>query len=197
MGYGEGIASIGMTSTAARRTVRSQPVVLAAAAVVILALAGIAYGFAKGVGGESSPGQPVVGDAAPFTIKALDGTTFELAAHAEQPVLLYFWASWCVPCRSEAPMIQRLWGEYQAKGYTFVGMNIWDTEADARKFMEDFELTFPLVRDPENKVYLDYGVETLPMAFLIRPGLEIDRRYVGELKESDLRTMLDGLRSPS
>lgn len=112
-------------------------------------------------------------------------------------MLLYFWASWCVPCRSEAPLIQRLWPEYQAKGYTFVGMNIWDTDSYARKFARDFELTFPVVRDPENKVYLDYGVETLPMAFLIRPGLQVERRYVGQLEEGDLRSMLDHLREPS
>lgn len=186
-----------MTSSGLGRAVRGQPVVLLAAAIVILVLAGITYGVAKGVGGNEGPGQPAIGDAPPFAIKAFDGTTFDLAAHGDQPVLLYFWASWCVPCRSEAPMIQRLWAEYEAKGYVFVGMNIWDTESDARRFAQDFELTFPTVRDPENKVYLDYGVETLPMAFLIRPGLEIDRRYVGELKESDLRTMLDRLRGPS
>ena len=185
-----------MTSSPLGRTLRNQPVMLVAVAVVLIALAGITYAVATGVG-EHTPGQPAVGDAPPFSIAAFDGSSFDLAAHADGPVLLYFWASWCVPCRSEAPLIQRLWPEYQAKGYTFVGMNIWDTDSDARKFARDFELTFPVVRDPENKVYLDYGVETLPMAFLIRPGLEIDRRYVGELKESDLRTMLDRLRGPS
>lgn len=165
--------------------------------IVLLVLSVITYGVFKGVGGESTPGEPAVGDAPPFSITAFDGSTFNLAEHSDRPVLLYFWASWCVPCRTEAPLIQRLWSEYEAKGYTFVGMNIWDTETDARKFAKDFGLTFPVVRDPENKVYLDYGVETLPMAFMIRPGLEVDRRYLGELKEGDLRTMLDQLREPS
>lgn len=172
---------------------RSQPVVLVATVLVLLILAGLSYGVLKGVGGESTPGQPAVGDAPPFSIAAFDGSTFDLAQHSEGPVMVYFWASWCVPCRTEAPLIQRLWGEYEAKGYTFVGMNIWDTEADARKFARDFGLTFPVVRDPENRVYLDYGVETLPMAFMIRPGLQVDRRYVGELQEGELRAMLDRL----
>lgn len=185
-----------MSSSPLLRTLRAQPVVLVAAAIVLLILAGITYGVAKGIG-DHTPGEVAVGDAPPFAIAAMDGSTFDLAAHADGPVFLYFWASWCVPCRTEAPLIQRLWPEYQAKGYTFVGMNIWDTDTDARKFARDFELTFPVVRDPENRVYLDYGVETLPMAFLIRPGLEVERRYVGELEEGDLRSMLDHLLEPS
>ncbi|MGE0229158.1 MAG: TlpA family protein disulfide reductase [Dehalococcoidia bacterium] len=186
-----------MTSPRVAQVVRRQPVMLIAAVIVLALLSVTAYGMARGVGGGNQPGEAVVGDAPPFAIQAFDGTTFDIAAHDDRPILLYFWASWCLPCRSEAPLIQRLWAEYEGRGYTFVGMNIWDTEADAKRFAEEFGLTFPVVRDPENRVYLDYGVETLPMAFMIRPGLEIDRRYLGELKEDDLRAMLDRLAEPS
>jgi len=186
-----------MTSSAFVRTVRTQPVVVVAAVIVVLALAGITYGVVRRIGGGGTPGEAVIGDAPPFEVETFNGTTFDLAAHAEQPVLRYFGASWCPPCRTQAPTIQRLWEEYQAKGHMFVGGNIWETGADARKIARDFGLTFPLVRHPENTVYLDYGVETLPMAFLTRPRLGTDRRYVGELKEGDRRTMLDGLRTPS
>jgi len=174
------------------RTLRGQPVLLVGILVVLLLLGGLALGFATGAGGGDAGGQ-ALGQAPDFSIKAFDGGTFTLAEHADKPVLLYFWASWCEPCKTEAPLIQRLWAEYQAQGYMFVGMNIWDSETDARKFAEDYELTFPLVRDRENKVYLDYGVERLPIAFALRPGLEVDRRYIGELKEPELRSMLDGL----
>jgi hypothetical protein len=50
-----------------------------------------------------------------------------------------------------------------------------------------------VVRDRENAVYLDYGVERLPVAFFLRPGLGVERQYLGELKEADLRSMLDEL----
>ena len=186
-----------MTSTQVTRSVRSQPVALIAAGLVIAIFAAIAFAMARRAGGDELAGQPTIGDAPPFSARTLDGGSFDLATHTEQPVLLYFWASWCVPCRTEAPLVQRLWREYEAKGYAFVGMNIWDAETDAQKFARDFGLTFPLVRDPQNAVYLDYGVETLPMAFLIRPGLVVDRRYIGELKEGDLRAMLDHLMEPS
>jgi peroxiredoxin len=181
-----------MTALPSKRALRGQPVLLLAAGIVLLLLGGIVLAVAKGVAGNDTP-DVAIGQAPDFTLDAFDGSSFHLADHANQPVLLYFWASWCEPCKSEAPLIQRLWQEYQAKGYTFVGMNIWDSDDDARQFASEYGLTFPVVRDRQNKVYLDYGVETLPMALFIKPGGEVDRRYIGQLKESDLRSMLDKL----
>jgi len=174
------------------RALRGQPVVLLAAAVVLVLLGGLVLALVRGVGGQDSTGTSI--DQAPdFTLEAFTGKAFTLSDHADGPTLVYFWASWCEPCKTEAPLIERLWQEYEPKGYTFVGMNIWDSEKDAREFASDYGLTFPVVRDRENEVYLDYGVESLPMAFFLRPGLEVDRRYLGELKEADLRSMLDNL----
>lgn len=174
------------------RTLRGQPVLLVGAGIVFLLVGGLAFAFIND-NGDNQAGEAGVGQASNFSIEAFDGSTFTLADHSDKPVLLYFWASWCEPCKTEAPLIQRLWPEYQAKGYVFVGMNIWDSETDAREFAQDYGLTFPVIRDRENKVYLDYGVERLPMALFLRPGMDIDRRYLGELKESDLRSMLDRL----
>lgn len=193
MGVGNGIASIDMTSSAIARTVRSQPVVVGAAGLVLAVLAVLAVAVVRDRGSDGTVGEVVAGQVPRFEAETLDGATFRIADYDDRPMLIYFWASWCLPCRAEAPAIERLWSEYEAKGYTFVGMNIWDTEADAKKFAREFDLSFPLVRDPENKVYLDFGVETLPMAFIVRPGLEIDRKYLGELTEGDLRTMLDSI----
>lgn len=186
-----------MTLSAITRTVRSQPVVFVAAGLVLAVLAVLATAVLRERGAEGTVGEAAEGQVPRFEARTLDGAKFSIADHDERPMLIYFWASWCLPCRAEAAAIQRLWSEYEAKGYTFVGMNIWDTEADAKKFAREFDLTFPLVRDPENKVYLDFGVETLPMAFIVRPGLEIERKYIGQLTEADLRTMLDGVGAAS
>jgi hypothetical protein len=72
-----------------------------------------------------------------------------------------------------------------------VGVNIWDGERDARRFAEAQRLTFPLVTDPGGKTYLAYGVQTLPTAFVLRPGLQTDRKFIGALTEAQLREMLD------
>jgi len=66
-------------------------------------------------------------------------------------------------------------------------------EADARRFVEDLGLTFPLARDAERAVYVEYGVQGLPVAFFLEPGLQIRSRYDGSLDEATLREELDRL----
>jgi cytochrome c biogenesis protein CcmG/thiol:disulfide interchange protein DsbE len=116
--------------------------------------------------------------------------TFALGEYRERPVFVYFWASWCTPCKREAPLIQRLWPEFEARGYTFVGVNIQDHEQDARRFIEEHGLSFPQVRDREGAVYLEYGVYGLPESFFLKPGLLVHEKYLGEFSEAVLRERL-------
>lgn len=160
------------------------------AAVALLVV--LAVAMRRGVG-DSPIGRTDAGftEASSFTLPTLDGAgTFDIDAHADGPLFVYFWASWCAPCREEAPVIERLWPEYRARGYTFVGVNILDGEGDARTFADEFSLTFPIVRDVEGTVYLDYGVYGLPEAFFLRPGLRVSEKFNGALDEQELRAML-------
>ena len=124
-----------------------------------------------------------------FDLPAFDGSRFVLAEHANEPVFVYFWASWCAPCEQEAPLIQALWPEYEALGYTFVGVNIWDSEERAREFVTRHGITFPIVID-DGTTYLDYGVYGLPEAFFLRPGLLVEQKYIGALTEEPFRERL-------
>ena len=179
-----------MIATSAGPGWQRRTIVLAAGIVVVALLAVLALSLARGRTTEDASatdlGQPTA-----FELPMLQGGTFDLAQHADGPVFVYFWASWCAPCVQEAPIIQRLHAEYQSKGYAFVGVNIWDAEKDARRFAESQRLTFPLVTDPGGKTYLAYGVQQLPTAFFLKPGLETDRKFVGAMSEAQLREMLD------
>jgi cytochrome c biogenesis protein CcmG/thiol:disulfide interchange protein DsbE len=169
---------------------RRRAIVLAAALSVVAVLAVLAVALARGRSTEDASAT-ASGFEPRFEAPLFSGGTFALADHADGPAFVYFWASWCAPCVAEAPLIQRLYPEYQAKGYTFVGVNIWDAEPDARRFAESQGLTFPLVTDPGGKTYLSFGVQQLPTAFFLRRGLETDRRFIGALSEAQLREMLD------
>lgn len=169
-------------------------VILGAAVPVGALLVALGLGLARGRAADPTPG---LTEAPVFTSTTLRGERFALAEHRDGPVFVYFWASWCTPCAAEAPVIQRLWGEYDRRGYTFVGVNIWDGEKDARAFADRYGLTFPLVRDADGAVYLGYGVQQLPMAFFVRPGLRVGERYLGQLEEAGLRRMLDQLAAGS
>jgi peroxiredoxin len=172
------------------------------ARLVVLAGGALALGLAAflGVALSRDVGAPELGEtdagfdsAMPFELTAFDGSTVALSDYADAPVFLYFWASWCEPCRQEAPAIQRLWEEYGDRGYVFIGVNMLDNEESARAFADEFGLTFPLVTDVAGAVYVDYGVYGLPEAFFLRPGLEVDQKYIGELTEAVLRERLDAI----
>ncbi len=168
--------------------------VIGVAFVVILGT--LAVAMSRGIGGADD-GRSDVRDRQypPFALNRFDGTSFDLR-EAPGPVFVYFWASWCVPCQEEAPVIEKLWPEYQKRGYTFVGVNMWDTESDARRFLERQRLSFPVVADANGRVYVDYGVSSLPDSFFLLPGFRAQARYQGPMTEATLRGLLDELERP-
>ena len=184
-----------MSHSPAKLIRRAGPPRLALGAVgVVLALLLAALGVAidRGVGDSPLGESPASFRLAPdFTAETLDGESFSLGRHSGGPLFLYFWASWCAPCEREAPLIERLWQEYEARGYTFVGVNVMDNHTDAVAFARRHGLTFPIVRGAD--VYLDYGVIALPEAFFLLPGLRVSGKYFGELREADFRAMLERL----
>lgn len=136
---------------------------------------------------------PGIERAAEFSLPALDGGEISIADYAEGPIFLYFWASWCAPCEREAPLIEELWREYEARGYAFLGVNILDSEREARRFVERHGLTFPSLVDAEGEVYLEFGVNGVPEAYFLAPGLQVRHKFLGELRESEFREMLEAI----
>ncbi|MCA9846358.1 MAG: TlpA family protein disulfide reductase [Dehalococcoidia bacterium] len=165
------------------------PAVVGGGLLALLAL--LAVAMTQGVGGLVEGRSDGAQQAPDFSLAQLDGPMFSLAQEPDRPVFLYFWASWCIPCEAEAPVIESLWPEYRDRGWAFLGVNIWDREADARAFVDRLGLSFPVARDEEGSVYLDYGVQALPTAFFITPGGRIHARYDGQLTEPTLRSLLD------
>lgn len=114
--------------------------------------------------GNGEPNSPLVGKPAPaFSLVTLDGQPFELRRYRGHPVILNFWASWCVPCRQEAPLL----GEFarEATNLTMVGVVFSDRPDPARAFVKEFAVPYVNVLDPQSRVAIDYGVSGIPETF--------------------------------
>lgn len=111
----------------------------------------------------------VVGGSAPdFALPLLGGAgTLTSEELRDSPVVLNVWASWCVPCREEAPVLEAAWRKYRSRGVRFVGVNVQDSEEDARAFVREFGITFPSVRDTELELWRKLGARGVPETFFV------------------------------
>ncbi|MGI9020892.1 MAG: TlpA family protein disulfide reductase [Solirubrobacterales bacterium] len=104
------------------------------------------------------------------------------------PVVLNFWASWCVPCREEAPLLAQSWQRYGPQGILFVGLNMQDVTDDAGEFMREFDNDYLNVRDPTDATSRDWGVTGIPETFFITPGGRVVSHAIGVLSSQQMRS---------
>ncbi|HET7567007.1 MAG TPA: TlpA disulfide reductase family protein [Gaiellaceae bacterium] len=111
---------------------------------------------------------PKVGTAAPaFTLRRLDGPgSVSLASLRGKPVVLNFWASWCIPCKSEARALEQTWSRYRGR-VAFVGVDYHDVTGDALRFVAAHRLTFPMVQDGSGDVTGRYGISQVPETYVL------------------------------
>jgi cytochrome c biogenesis protein CcmG/thiol:disulfide interchange protein DsbE len=141
---------------------------------------------------------PEPGDDAPgFEARLLgqDGT-LALADLKGRPVFMNFWASWCGPCKDEAPFLARAAERYGDR-VAFVGVNIKDARSDALAFVEDEGLSYVHVRDEDGSIYDDYGLTGQPESFFIDANGVIVEHVPGPLFERDLFRLLDRIAAPA
>jgi cytochrome c biogenesis protein CcmG/thiol:disulfide interchange protein DsbE len=152
----------------------------------------LAYGFTRDPREIKSP---LIGRRAPpFALTLFDSGRFDLEAHRNKVVVVSFWASWCVPCREEAPLLEAAWRAHRDQGVLFVGVNIQDQEAAARQFINEFGLSFPNGPDPGSRIAVDYGVYGIPELFFVDRSGRIAYKHIGLIGEPLLRAKLEEAR---
>ena len=119
-----------------------------------------------------------------------DGKTISLNDLKGKPVILNFWASWCVSCREEAAEFQRFWERHREEGILVVGIAIQDTPEAALEFAKRFGKTYPLGLDVSGKAGIDYGVYGVPETFLIDRNGVIQHKETGPMSVALLESKL-------
>lgn len=144
------------------------------------------------------------GDIPPnFTLTSLDGEDITLSDLRGKKVVLNFWATWCPPCKAEMPHMQSFYDEYaKEKNVEIIAVNLTDAErdvtADAKvdtvmTFRDSFELTFPILLDPDNEAGLNYQVITIPTTYFIDSNGYIQRAIRGPMDVDMLNDYVDAL----
>jgi cytochrome c biogenesis protein CcmG/thiol:disulfide interchange protein DsbE len=122
-----------------------------------------------------------------------DAGTFEaLIAESESPMVVNLWASWCVPCRSEAPLLVEAHRQL-GQDVRFIGIATEDTQVDAESFVAEFSMTFENYFDRSGEVKAWVGSVGLPTTFFVAPGGEVVSTVFGVIDERRLALEIDDL----
>ncbi len=129
-----------------------------------------------------------------FSLPSLGGSgSVSLASFRGKIVVLNFFASWCAPCRLEAPGLRKVSKDYADRGVQLLGVDFRDNDAAGQAFMDEFGLDYPAASDAAGSLADDFGLYGMPTTFVIDADGIIRYRFVGYVQEDSLRGSLDAL----
>ena len=149
------------------------------AALLALLIWKVAFGRTTGAADELAEGKLVHAPA--FTLDRLDRNgQLAVADLRGKAVVVNFWASWCIPCRDEAPVLQKTDERYRDQGLVVLGVDVNDFRQDARRFMKRYGLSYPVVYDGKGSTVGKWGVRGFPETFFVdRSGKLVGERIEG------------------
>jgi len=181
---------------------RALPVIAAGIALLALAACGgkepaAGSGFVAGDGSlvviDASQRQP----APEISGTTLDGKPFNLASIRGKIAVLNVWASWCAPCRAEAPVLEKTWKQQQGD-VQFIGLDTRDSDTAALSFIRKFGITYPNVIDRDGALQLRFSgtlpPEAIPSTLVIDAQGKVAARALGKVSESTLLGMIEAAR---
>jgi cytochrome c biogenesis protein CcmG/thiol:disulfide interchange protein DsbE len=182
-----------------RRAGRGGTTALGLVALTLLAFMGLmAYGMARQPTGKGGFSTNEIGQLMPLTPRP--ASEFRITLYSGQdvspselrgrPVVINFWASWCPPCKVEAPAFERGYQRYHDR-VNFLGINIWDRPDEAQKFLKSFNLTYPNGSNDKGDIPIEYGLTGIPETYFVNKDGVLTHRWIGPITDAQLTTILE------
>ena len=171
------------------RLLSPAPIAVVVAIVALLGL--LAYGVrstAPDAGIEQALASGERPKAPDLRLPHLDGRgQASLADFRGQVVVLNYWASWCDPCRAESPLLERWHKRLSERGGTVLGVDVMDVSSDARAFVREFGLSYPMLRDAEGATQRSFGIVAYPETIVLDRAGRIAALRRGPVDEGFMR----------
>jgi len=178
-----------------RRLLAPLPIAVICAVVALVAL--LAYGLASKEGDSGIDQALARGEREPAPAVRLPrlegGGQGSLASFRGRVVVLNFWASWCEPCRKESPLLERWHRRIAKRGGTVLGVDVLDVSSDARRFVREYGLSYPMLRDREGASQREFGIVGYPESVVIDRMGRIAAVKRGPVDDAWLRRVLPPL----
>ena len=132
---------------------------------------------------SASPLIPLQGNVPGYKLKTLEGKRISLRDYRGSPLLINFWATWCVPCRKEFPIIKEIQNKFGKDGLVILAVNVDDTRSisGVKSFVSAHSLDFIIPLDPNRKLFNNFRGSSLPLTLLIDASGNVVRTYSGFL----------------
>lgn len=149
-------------------------------AILVVLLAALIFAVYSSFKKDSST--IAVGETAPnFSLQQLDGKEVKLADLRGKGVVLNFWGSWCVPCKTEMPELEKQSQAFTSKGVVFTGVNIGESPITVKQFVDQVGVTFPIWLDQQREITRLYNIGPIPTTFFIDKDGVVKDVVIGQM----------------
>lgn len=139
----------------------------------------LAFGLTRNV--QNLPSTRVGSRAPDFVLQTIDGKEVSLSSFLGSPLVINFWASWCIPCLQEHPLFEIAKKKFEKENLVILGIVYQDQKENVVEFLENFGETSTVLFDPESRMAIDYGVGGVPETFFIDKNGIIRQKQTGPL----------------
>ena len=183
--------TVDSTAIETKKPARFRLVVVGAVVLVVAVIAFLAFGMKSAATHRPD-------DVAPdFQMQFFNGyewedqPTAQLSDFKGRPVILNFWASWCVECKIEADLLEKTWQAYHDDGVVFLGVAYIDVEPKSLEYLEEYNITYPNAPDLRSTISSKYDITGVPETFFIDKGGNVVHIQLGPVNETMLTGLID------